>query len=294
MNRTLLRPDSGRRPRHALLAAEPQALRQAGAERGGRALADPGHGGPAGAGDPAGAALDPHQRPPARRHRARSFRRFPQHQILAEPAQRNTAPAIGLAAHILHSLDPEAVMGVFPSDHVVGKPARYRAVLQAAFKGAAAGNLMVVGIQPRWPETGYGYIEFPRGAAGRAAPSRCRCAVSTRSPSWPRPNATWRPAISTGTPACSSGAPDVLLDQLRQHLPQDRHHAGIAAALRIARFRRPARAGISAVRQHLHRLRRDGKGRQRARHRGGAISAGTTWEAGTRSTNCCRATAAAT
>ena len=110
---------------------------------------------------------------------------IPRRQMLAEPMQRNTAPAIGLAAHILHSLDPDAVMGVFPSDHVIGKPAVYRKVLKAAFKGAAAGHLMVVGIQPRWPETGYGYIEFPRGhgqpgPAALAAP----CAGSTRSPSW--------------------------------------------------------------------------------------------------------------
>src|SRR5215472_15513417 len=87
---------------------------------------------------------------------------IPPEQILAEPAQRNTAPAIGLAAHILHSLDPDAVMGVFPADHVVGKAAAFRAVVKAAFKGAARGHLMVVGIEPRWPETGYGYVEFPR------------------------------------------------------------------------------------------------------------------------------------
>src|ERR1017187_5564941 len=49
----------------------------------------------------------------------------PKKQILAEPAQRNTAPAIGLAAHILQSIDPEAVMGVFPADHVIGKPRDY-------------------------------------------------------------------------------------------------------------------------------------------------------------------------
>src|SRR4051794_13180012 len=91
---------------------------------------------------------------------------IPKRQILAEPAQRNTAPAIGLAAHILHSVDPEAVMGVFPADHVVAKPAPYRSVLKAAFRGAAAGKLMVVGIRPRWAETGYGYIEFPSGTPG--------------------------------------------------------------------------------------------------------------------------------
>jgi mannose-1-phosphate guanylyltransferase len=78
----------------------------------------------------------------------------PANQVLAEPMQRNTAPAIGLAAQILHSVDPQAVMGVFPSDHVIGKPAAYRKVLKSAFQGAAAGHLMVVGIQPRWQETG--------------------------------------------------------------------------------------------------------------------------------------------
>src|SRR5919206_3234374 len=57
---------------------------------------------------------------------------IPKEQILAEPAQRNTAPAIGLAAHILKSIDPDAVMGVFPSDHVVGEPAPYRRVLKDA------------------------------------------------------------------------------------------------------------------------------------------------------------------
>src|SRR5580765_6294318 len=49
----------------------------------------------------------------------------PEQQILAEPAQRNTAPAIGLAAHILKSGDQGAVMGVFPSGPVNGRPKRY-------------------------------------------------------------------------------------------------------------------------------------------------------------------------
>ena len=89
---------------------------------------------------------------------------IPKRQILAEPMQRNTAPAIGLAAHILRSVDKDAVMGVFPSDHVVAKAAAYRSVVKAAFKSANGGNLMVIGIKPRWPETGYGYVEFPRGS----------------------------------------------------------------------------------------------------------------------------------
>src|ERR1035441_2288557 len=72
----------------------------------------------------------------------RQLPQVPRRQVLAEPAAPNTAPAIGLAAQILQSQDPDAVMGVFPADHVVGKDAAYRAVLRAALKGAAAGNLM--------------------------------------------------------------------------------------------------------------------------------------------------------
>src|ERR1022692_950192 len=67
---------------------------------------------------------------------------IPRRQVLAEPAQRNTAPAIGLAAQILQSLDPDAVMGVFPADHVIGKIPRYRAVVGAAFRAAAGGHLV--------------------------------------------------------------------------------------------------------------------------------------------------------
>jgi mannose-1-phosphate guanylyltransferase len=92
----------------------------------------------------------------------------PSAQIVAEPAQRNTAPAIALAAHILHSIDPKAVFGVFPSDHVIGLPRRSLTFLRAAFKAAEKGKIAVLGIKPRRPDTAYGYIEFPKGTeAGR-------------------------------------------------------------------------------------------------------------------------------
>ena len=88
----------------------------------------------------------------------------PARQIIAEPQQRNTAPAIGLAAHILHSIDPNAVMGVFPSDHIIAKPKRYLQMVKAAFAAAEKGKIAVLGIAPRWPETGYGYVEFPKNS----------------------------------------------------------------------------------------------------------------------------------
>src|SRR6476646_5092506 len=152
---------------------------------------------------------------------------IPQRQIIAEPAQRNTAPAIGLAAHMLHSIDPDAVMGVFPADHVVEKATAYRAVLKAALKAAGGGNLMVVGIQPRWPETGYGYIEFPKGttAAGRDP-------VAVRRFHEKPELAKAKRYVAGGNYYWNSGMffwrADVLLDQLRQHLPKT---ATILAAL---------------------------------------------------------------
>ena len=143
----------------------------------------------------------------------------PKAQVLAEPAQRNTAPAIGLAAHILRSFDPEAVMGVFPADHVVSRPAVYRSVVRAAFRGAAAGHLMLVGVRPRWPETGYGYIEFPRGAqAGKSEPIpvkrfREKPALGQAKRFLAAGNFYW----NSGMFFWRAG---VLLDQLRQHLPK--------------------------------------------------------------------------
>lgn len=88
----------------------------------------------------------------------------PARQILAEPEGRNTAPAIGLAAKIMLDTDPSAVMGVFPADHHIGRPAAFQRLARAAWKEAARGRMVLLGIEPRWPETGYGYIEFPKGA----------------------------------------------------------------------------------------------------------------------------------
>ena len=93
----------------------------------------------------------------------RQLPNVPAHQIIAEPVQRNTAPAIGLAAHILESIDPDAIFGVFPSDHVIGKPKHFLKLVRAAFKAAEKDQIAVLGVHPQWPETGYGYVEFPKG-----------------------------------------------------------------------------------------------------------------------------------
>jgi len=97
--------------------------------------------------------------------------RLPKAQVLAGAAQRNTAPAIGLAAHILRSLDPECRDGVFPADHVVSRPAVYRSVCGAAFRGAARRTSDGGGDSAALAGNRYGYIEFPRRRPGRNARS---------------------------------------------------------------------------------------------------------------------------
>jgi mannose-1-phosphate guanylyltransferase len=81
-------------------------------------------------------------------------------QIIAEPVARNTAPAIGLAAYILLRSDPTAVIGMFPADHVIAEQRLFRKAVERAVQIAASGeNIVVMGVKPTRPETGYGYIE---------------------------------------------------------------------------------------------------------------------------------------
>jgi mannose-1-phosphate guanylyltransferase len=91
----------------------------------------------------------------------RQLRQVPSQRTLVEPFGRNTAAAIGLAAvHLLKKSGGDALMAVLPADHFIGNPARFRRVVRAALEVAAQqGALVVLGVPPSRPETGYGYIE---------------------------------------------------------------------------------------------------------------------------------------
>lgn len=77
-------------------------------------------------------------------------------QFLLEPVGRNTAPAIALACM---ALDPDDIVFVTTSDHLVKDQAAYEAAVKQAKTLAEQGNLVTFGIQPEYPETGFGYIE---------------------------------------------------------------------------------------------------------------------------------------
>jgi hypothetical protein len=134
--------------------------------------------------------------------------KLPSAQVLAEPLGRNTAPAIGLAAFLLLRENPDAVIGMFPSDHVIADEDNYRSSIERGVEIAASGeNVVVLGVRPNRAETGYGYIEA--GALFRGlTPKRLRHL-------WPR-------EIIFGTAGCFCGAPrlwsmrcaSILLSQL--------------------------------------------------------------------------------
>ena len=85
---------------------------------------------------------------------------IPKENIIIEPLGRNTAPCIGLAALHVKRKSPDDVMVVLPADHLINDAARFRLLLSLAAKVAAQGDfLLTIGIQPTYPETGYGYLE---------------------------------------------------------------------------------------------------------------------------------------
>lgn len=79
--------------------------------------------------------------------------------ILLEPMPRNTGPAIAAAALWLAAQEPDGLMLVQPSDHVIGSLAEFHRAVARGVAAAQEGRLVTFGIKPTRPETGYGYIQ---------------------------------------------------------------------------------------------------------------------------------------
>ncbi len=165
---------------------------------------------------------------------AKQLPKLPKRQILAEPVGRNTAPAIGLAAFLLLREDPQAVLGLFPSDHVIADQKRFRETIERGIEVAAAGpNIVVLGIRPNRAETGYGYIE----AGGLFEAEALHVRRFTEKPN------TERAAefVAAGNYFWNSGmflwSAQTLADALREHLPKTAALLGeIAAAYGTSKF----------------------------------------------------------
>lgn len=84
---------------------------------------------------------------------------LPTENLLVEPSPRDSMPAIGLAAAVLEARDPDAVLGSFAADHVIGDQDSFRACVREAIEAAQSGALVTLGITPTYPATGFGYIK---------------------------------------------------------------------------------------------------------------------------------------
>ena len=92
--------------------------------------------------------------------------------VLLEPVGRNTAPAVTLAALLATESGADPVLVVTPADQTVTDDAAFTQALQAAARSAAAGGIVILGIRPERPETGFGYIEADASGAAPYAVQR--------------------------------------------------------------------------------------------------------------------------
>ncbi|MFH1690556.1 MAG: mannose-1-phosphate guanylyltransferase [Candidatus Eisenbacteria bacterium] len=142
---------------------------------------------------------------------------IPAHRIIGEPVGKNTAPAIALAAKLLSTTDPDAVMVVLPADHVIGDDDAFRAAIGLAAAAAETKRALVtLGIRPTRPETEYGYI---RAGAACELPGVLEVASFEEKPDRERAEEY----IEDGGYYWNSGMfvwrADVFLAEVERHLP---------------------------------------------------------------------------
>ena len=146
--------------------------------------------------------------------------------LVAEPSPRGSMAAIGLAAAILERRDPDAVIGSFAADHVIGEPEVFAACVREAVAVARAGYVVTIGIEPTFPATGFGYIRVGDRLPIAGAPDGRQVRSFVEKPD----EATARGFLETGEYFWNAGmfvvGASVLLDLLADFHPE------LAAGLR--------------------------------------------------------------
>lgn len=144
---------------------------------------------------------------------------LPEENIVAEPARRDTAPAIALAAGWISARDPEATMIALPADQLVVKEEDFRSVLAAASEAASTGAIVTLGIRPDWACPSYGYIERGEKETEHGGHDVCRVACFREKPSvetateyLEKGNFSWNAGIFIWTVP-------TLVSEFRKHCP---------------------------------------------------------------------------
>ena len=90
-------------------------------------------------------------------------------QIVLEPARRNTAPCMAYANYKIKAKNPDAVVVVAPSDHIILNETVFIEIIKKGLETVAENDwLLTIGIRPSFPHTGYGYIQFRKRHAGES------------------------------------------------------------------------------------------------------------------------------
>ncbi len=198
---------------------------------------------------------------------------LPADSILGEPCKRDTAPCIGLAAFEVSRHDPDAIMAVMPSDHVIGPEAVFTAALgfAAQLVEHSPERIVTFGIMPTYPAESFGYIERgePLPATKLAGPPVFAVKQFREKPK----AAVAKEYLTSGNFYWNSGIfvwrARTILDALERHEPEMFGHLSrIAAARDRSRLRPGAGARVYGHSRHLDRLCRDGAGAGRRGGRG--------------------------
>jgi len=152
--------------------------------------------------------------------------------ILAEPCKRDTAPCIGLAAGAVLQRDPQAILAVMPSDHVIAPPEKFREAIRhaAALVAERPGRIVTFGIRPTYPAETFGYIERAEPLA--AGPDLYRVARFHEKPA----ATVAQEYLAAGTFYWNSGifvfSARTILDALRTRQPELAAHLDAIATAR--------------------------------------------------------------
>ncbi len=142
-------------------------------------------------------------------------------RVLIEPCGRNTAPCIGLAALLVYAADPEGVMLVMPSDHVIRPASEFQAAVQRAITliEQSPNRLVLFGVPPTYPATGFGYIHrgeslaSDHGSAFRVAEFREKPDAETAAVYLASGDYSWNCGIFVWRAA-------TILQAIEQHAPE--------------------------------------------------------------------------
>lgn len=145
---------------------------------------------------------------------------FKPNQFILEPYGRNTAAAIGLAAKILYSRDPEANMLVLPSDHIIRNQKRFGEVVRQGLTLSDEFRvLLTIGLKPTRPETGYGYIQVDEDKLIEGYPDTFEVKTFAEKPNME----TAERFLQSGDFLWNSGMflwrADVILDEIKSGIP---------------------------------------------------------------------------